>query len=252
MNCVFVCVFTQTQFLDMLYLLLESIQKYGKLDDNTHILIYTSTLFMNMIKSHSLYNNNIKFEVNDTMNTIEKACRARLDLFKLDLIKNYDKVLYLDTDILIKGDLNIVFNICEEDLLYVLEEGAIDSTTDFWGYSLFTNAERNNYSDKSAFTSGIMLFKNCSKIRALFEQINECINTLKRAFVCHDQPYIVYNAFKYHIYNNKILKDYVVNNDHNINSDKIIHHFPGGPGSYHHKLHYMNAFIGALNAAKLK
>ena len=45
-----------------------------------------------------------------------------------------------------------------------------------------------------------------------------------------DQPHIVYNAFKYDLYNNILLKEFVVNNDHNIYSDKVIHHFPGGPG----------------------
>ncbi len=34
----------------MFYLLLESILIYGKLDNNTNILIYTSTPFMNIIK----------------------------------------------------------------------------------------------------------------------------------------------------------------------------------------------------------
>jgi len=230
----------------MLFFLLESIYKFGMLDDNTHILIYTSNDFMNIIKNSKLYSSKIVFEINDTLNTIEKACRARLDLFTFELIKNYKKILYLDTDILIKGNLSTVFNICEEELLYVLEEGLINAPDDFWGYSLFTNEERESYSDKSAFTSGIMLFKNCDKIQQLFQNINNNITILQRTFVCHDQPYIVYNAFKAHIYNNKVLKSYVVNNDHDINSDKIIHHFPGGPGSWMHKLHYMNIFLSKL------
>ena len=49
MNCIFVSVFTQKEYVNMLYLLLESIFIYGNLDDNTNILIYTSTQFMNII-----------------------------------------------------------------------------------------------------------------------------------------------------------------------------------------------------------
>jgi hypothetical protein len=56
----------------------------------------------------------------------------------------------------------------------------------------------------------------------------------------------VYNAFKYQLYNNKILKSLVVNNDHNIHSDKVIHHFPGGPGIYQHKIDYMTIFLNAI------
>ena len=41
MNCIFCCIFNQTQYIDMFYLLLESILIYGNLGDNTKILLYT-------------------------------------------------------------------------------------------------------------------------------------------------------------------------------------------------------------------
>lgn len=226
MNCIFVCVFNQEKYIDMLLMLLESIFIYGNLDDNTQILIYTSTVFMNIIKQSHLFNEKIKFEINDTYNDIEKACKARLDLFNLASVKNYNKILYLDTDILVKDNINKVFDVCEEEFLYTLEEGEIDSDTDFWGKSLFGN-ELYNYKDKKAFTSGMLLFKNCEKIRYLFNKINEDIINIPFYNVCHDQPFIVYNAFKYNLYNNQILKSLVVNNDKNIHSDKVIHHFSG-------------------------
>lgn len=58
--------------------------------------------------------------------------------------------------------------------------------------------------------------------------------------------HIVYNAFKYNLYNNKILKSFVVNNDNNIHSDKVIHHFPGGPGIYKHKIVSMTIFLNNI------
>ena len=57
MNCIFVTVFNQEKYVDMFYLLLESIFIYGNLDDNTNILIYTSTTFMNKIKQSHWYRN---------------------------------------------------------------------------------------------------------------------------------------------------------------------------------------------------
>lgn len=243
MNCIFVCVFNQEKYVDMFFLLLESILIYGKLDDYTNILVYTSTQFMNVIKRSHLFCDKIKFEINDTYHNIDKACKARLDLFNLPSLVNYNKILYLDTDILVKYDINKVFNVCEEDILYVLEEGEINSNYDYWGKSLFGN-EITNYNDKSAFTSGILLFNNCEKIKDLFNKIKEDI--IKRPHGFHDQPYIVYNAFKYNLYNNKILKSLVVNNDNNIHSDKVIHHFPGGPGVYQHKIDAMTIFLNNI------
>jgi hypothetical protein len=77
---------------------------------------------------------------------------------------------------------------------------------------------------------------------------------LKRpfSFYCHDQPYIIYNAFKYGLYDNQVLKDVVVNNDHDFGSNKIIHHFPGDPGIHKHKLKFMFAFLSGLKTIKLK
>ncbi len=205
MNCIFSCVFNQEQYVDMFLLFLESIFIYGNLD-NTDILIYTSTIFMIKIKKHFLFNEKIKFETNDNYNDIEKSCKARLDLFKLPSIKKYNKILYLDTDILIKDNIHKVFDVCTEDILYVLEEGVIDDDSNFWGKILFENEnEINNYDDKNAFTSGILLFNNCNAIKELFDNINESIIQNPYQFVCHDQPYIVYNAFKYNLFNNKTL-----------------------------------------------
>ena len=246
MNCIFVCVFNEEKYVDMLFLLLESIFIYGNLQNNTNILVYTSTPFMNKIKQSHLFNDEkIKFEINDTYNDVDKACKARLDLFSLTSIINYDKILYLDTDILIKDDINKVFEVCKDDILYVLEEGEIDSDTNWWGKSLFGN-EVNKYEDKTAFSSGVLLFNNCEKIKDLFYKIKEDIRNRPYYFECFDQPYIIYNAFKYNLYDNKVLKPLVVNNDMNIYSNKIIHHFPGNPGVYQHKIAKMKDFLNSI------
>ena len=245
MNCIFICIFNQEKYVEMSYLLLESIFRYGNLE-NTHILIYTSSPFMEMIKQNYLFLENsdkFVFRINDTYNDIDTACKARLDLFKLPIVKNYNKILYLDTDIIVKDDLNIIFNLAKDDILYVLEEGTIHDNTDFWGKSLFGD-EVHNYEDKTAFTSGILLFNQCEKIKTLFDIITECIKNRPHYF--YDQPHIVYNAFKYNCYNNKILKQYVVNNETNLQSNKIIYHFSGGPGVYEHKLVAMNAFLNSI------
>ena len=252
MNSIFCCVFNQEKYVDMFLLLLESIFIYGNLDDNTNILVYTSTPFMNKIKQSHIFNNEkIIFEINDSYNDIDKACKARLDLFKLPSITNYNKILYLDTDILVKDDINKVFNVCKDDIFYVLEEGAINDVSDYWGKSLF-GKEVSNYKDKTAFTSGILLFNNCETIKDLFNKIKHDIVKRPYDFKCYDQPYIVYNAFNYNLYNNKILKTLVVNNDNNIYSDKVIHHFPGGPGVYQHKINDMTIFLNNIKEYTLK
>jgi len=230
----------------MLYLLLESIFVYGNLNDTTDILIYTSTEFMNRIKSSHLMNDKIKFEINDKYNTVELACKSRIDLFNLPSISNYSKILYLDTDIVIKGSLKEVFDIVTDDILYVLEEGWIDHESNYFGKNLFSNDELNSYSDKSAFNSGIIIFNNCEKIKNLFAIINNDIDSRKNINTFHDQPFFIYNAFKYNMFDNKILNNYAILYSNDIKSDKIIHHFAGGPGNSEPKITTMSNFLREL------
>ena len=250
MNCIFICLFNNPNYINMLFLLLESIQLYGQLNnDSVEILIYTSTKFMNIIKlcPYPIIEQLTKFEINDNYKTVEKACKARLDLFDLLVATKYNKILYLDTDIIVKGDLKTVFDLCLKDQLYALEEGSIDSDNDFWGKTLFQNAgDLEVYTNKTAFSSGIMLFNNCEKMKDLFYCIKEDIIKRPFKFYCHDQPYIVYNAFKYGLYDNQALKPFAVNNDHDIRSNKTIHHFPGDPGMHQNKLKHMFVFLIGL------
>lgn len=96
-----------------------------------------------------------------------------------------------------------------------------------------------------------MLFKNCANICKLFGDIKTHMGENLVNFATFDQPYIVYNAFKHRCFNNKLLCRYVVNNDHNIYSDKIIHHFPGGPGIYEHKIMNMTKFLNEIKESTI-
>jgi lipopolysaccharide biosynthesis glycosyltransferase len=243
MNCIFICVFHQEQYVDMFYLLLESIKKYADLREDCDIVVYTNTIFMEKIMKHET-DIILKFSINDSYSSITTACKARLDWFSL--MHNYSKVLYIDTDVIIKNPIAPLFDICTNDVLYVLEEGLLTMHDDYYGGKSLFNEEIHNYEDISAFTSGILLFKNSSKIKWLFDKIKEDIIMRPFNFGCHDQPYIIYSAFKYEAYNNKIMKKYCVNNEQSFTSDIIIHHFPGGPGVFHRKIEIMTNFLKGL------
>lgn len=246
-NCIFLCVFNDEKYLNLLYLFLESLYiSTSNLEfSNFDIIIYTSTDFMNHIKNSNLFTEYIYFELNDTYNDIYKASSARLDIFNLDLISNYNKILYLDIDTIIKGNINKIFDVLRtDDVLYTVQDGSIDSDTNYWGKSIFGD-EVYNYSDKSAFTTSILLFNNSEKIKQLFNNINiqyKIANTKPNAKV-FDQGYIIYNAFKMQIYNNKLLNLYVVNNNFNIYNNFIVYQYSSLVGIYYSKYENMNKFF---------
>jgi len=223
----------------MLSLLVKSIYIYGNVDNDTDILIYTSTNFKYIIENSQFYSEKIHFFINDNKNTVDKACKARLDLFEYENINNYNRILYLDTDILIQKNINCIFDLIQEDKIYAIKEGNItNDKEDYWGgKTLFAN-EYNNFKDKSAFNSGVLLFNNSFTIQQLFKTIKEHINTNKNAKF-HDQPYFVYNAKKYNLINNNVLNDYIELTNAMPKTNKIILHISGGPGIYENKLRLM-------------
>jgi lipopolysaccharide biosynthesis glycosyltransferase len=232
-NLIYVCVFNNDKYLKLLFLFLESLHLYGKLDENTELLIYTSSQFVEIIKNNSFYNDKIHFFTNDNYNSSDLALKARLDIFSYENIDNYQRILYLDTDILILKDINKLFDLIEENIIYALREGDLISdkySYMYGGLALFTEEEIDNYEDKTCFSSGVMLFNNCNEIKNLFIIVKEHIINRNVMFGTGDQPYIVYNAKKYNLINNTKLIPYVCANDMNIHTDKTINHFAGFAG----------------------
>jgi lipopolysaccharide biosynthesis glycosyltransferase len=249
-NLIYVCVFNNEKYLILLFLLLESIQLFGKLEDTTYgeteLLIYTSTAFSEIIRQHPLYNEKIRFFINDNYNTIDLALKARLDIFDYPHLNEYTRILYLDTDILILKNITTLFGLVEENVIYALQEGDLISDKGcymYGGLALFTEEEIEAYEDKSCFTSCTMIFNNCQEIRNLFSIIKNHIITRNIQFGTGDQPYIVYNAKKYNLVNNKKLTPFIQPNVLDVSTEITINHFGGYAGHPHFKLEHMPKFL---------
>jgi lipopolysaccharide biosynthesis glycosyltransferase len=242
MNLIYACVFHKESYINLLKLLITSIYVKGNIK-HTDILIITSPSFQQSIEwALQCFDLPLHYYLLDLHTLFDAAC-ARLNIFKYENIHKYDTILYLDTDILINSDINTLFNLdISPEKIYVLEEGNIGY--DFWGSQFFdfTKFDRNI----TAFTSGVILFKNSECIKLLFDTIQ--LHILDHVYDkkgpitgCLEQPFIVYNAISQNKYDNQVLKNYVENSP-SIASDKIVYHFPGDPGLYNSKLLKMEAF----------
>ena len=137
----------------------------------------------------------------------------------------YERFLYLDTDIIIRKDLKPIFNLIKEDVIYALEEGDIlKDQNEYYGKALFGD-EIYRYEDKTGFSSGVLLFNNCTAVKDLFIIIKQDMVKRKHHLFFYDQPFIIYNAKKYQLIDNKTLKPFAVSNEMNIFTDKTIIHF---------------------------
>lgn len=246
MNLIYMCVFHQQSYIQLLKLLITSINTHSTINkETTHILIVTCTAFKRLIqKELEPYDLPIDYFIIE-INTLFQAGCARLDIFKYERISQYDTILYLDTDILINSDINVLFAVdLSTEKLYALKEGEIGQGGHGMEFFDFTK-----YDVKlSAFTSGILLFKNSDTIKELFNtillHIDEYIYKGKNKIPgCLDQPFIVYNAISQNKYDNQLLCAYAENNPTCVTPGKIVYHFPGGPGNYKSKYDKMANFL---------
>lgn len=248
-NLIFICVFHQQNYINLLKLLLTSIVRNASID-NTDILIITSPSFHPLIvKEMEHLSLNLKYFILDLTTLFDAGC-ARLNIFKYEGIESYDKIIYLDTDILINSDINILLSLkLSNDKIYTLEEGIISQHYYGSWFFDFTKIDSNT----TAFTSGIMLFQNNKIIKTLFEDIQKHIQKYivedkQEIPDCLDQPFIVFNAITQHKYDNTLLKNYVENNPSKVEREKVIYHFPGGPGAYDSKFAKMTYFWNKMNS----
>ena len=174
--------------------------------------------------------------------TFEAAC-ARLKIFEWPHIEAYKTILYLDTDIVVKGDLEPLFQIPKEDKIYAIQSGTIASKS--FGGQFFKGWV--DFS-KTGFNSGTLLFPNSALMRALFE--NTWTHAMEHAAdppACMDQPFLNYQAIKEDIYDNTALNPFVsLYEDNDIVTNEatsVLSHFSYPIGNSNHKFQRMSAYF---------
>jgi len=241
---IYSCVFYNDKYINLINLLLKSYILFGNPSETIDYLIICNPKFENKIQN--IFQNlkiNGKIWCLD-LNTKFEACYSRLKIFNYIDIDLYNKILYLDCDILITNSINNMLDFQLENKLYALKENCHR----IYHYEKFTDEEYKLLDKNSSFTSGILLFNNNIIIKNLFSEILKHIkNDIETSspILFFDQPFIVYHAIKNNLYNNQKLIGLVINNPKNFNGE-IISHFPGGPGHYGSKIIKMTNFMNNI------
>ena len=245
-NLIYMCIFFNKNYIHLLKLLLESLNEFGKRDDSTDILIITESDFVPWIQEMSAdYRLSLKYMIIDGIESIFYAAAARMLIFQYSEIDLYDKILYLDTDIVITDAINRILSLPIESKLYALPEGTIGHS--WWGgeeFFDFTKIDKNI----SAFSTCCLLFPNTPEIKKLFQNIIFYIQEKShqvRTPITLEQPFVVYVAVTEKMYNNTLLRGLIVNHPES-DTGQVVSHFPIGPGDYSSKLKKMTEFYSIL------
>ena len=206
-------IFFNTNYIELFELLIKSYVIYNDLENTTYLIMCCDKLKL------SIQNLFDKYKIKGlvwclNLKTRCEACHSRYFIFDYPEIKIYNKILYLDCDILITNKLSNILDITLEDKIYALEEGNTNCTSNFWGKRYFKDSNP----EIKAFNSGVLLFNNSDIIKTFYNNFiyhtnldltNNNYETLfqqtKDVNFDHmygDQPLLVYLAVKKNLYNN--------------------------------------------------
>lgn len=210
---VYFCAFHNKGYIDLLTILLSCVKIFCT-TDTIDFLVFTSESFVPIIHDLSdKLNIPIQIQTFDFTTQHEAGC-ARLYIFNYKNIDQYEKILYIDTDITIQNDLSRIFEYPIEDKVYAVQEYDINGEGHGAWFFDFSTIDPLT----PAINSGVLLFQNTRKIRMIFNDIIRHITDLKKTQSiipnCMDQSFIVYHLFRNSAYNSTFLKDYVYLSEH--------------------------------------
>tara|TARA_B110001469_G_C9625159_1_gene312014 strand:+ start:223 stop:1152 length:930 start_codon:yes stop_codon:yes gene_type:complete len=242
---IYLCCFLKEKYIKEVELLVKSIFEFGKINNNTDILIITDyKLKKKFDKLKISKNRKIKFFILDDIKNIEDACFSRYRIINYNKLQLYNKILYLDTDIIISNELKSIFNINPKKFI-VLKESYFGHK--FHGGLYFPDKIKRK--KIHSFSSGIIYFKNTKDNIKTFQKVLDMKNnknTIIDKFV-FDQPVLNYILFNEKKYDNISFGNLVENNPQKL-VNQVICHFPGGVGSY--KYGKMNKFYNIIKLQK--
>jgi lipopolysaccharide biosynthesis glycosyltransferase len=247
-NLVYCCVFYNKDYFRLLDLLLKSLKMYSS-EGDFDFLVITQKQFEPLVKEIGrTLNLDLKIFCLDFSTIFQAAC-ARLFIFDYPELDSYQKLLYIDTDILIKGSLDPVFQILDgaKDVLYGIESGTIESLNFGAQFFNFNQIEKT----LTGLNSGTLLFLNSIQMKSLFQRIRGHLESFTQSAekppYCMDQPFINFHAIKDSLYDNKALNPFVSLFENNDTVDNYttssICHFSFPIGNFGHKYNRMCEFF---------
>lgn len=228
----------------MLKYCLNTIREY-KENDIYDIMVMCDGQYLSHVLDEC--NNIIKFvHITPPNTTCMDISIRKTEIGDFEGIKKYEKVLYLDSDLVILGPLQPIFDqITRDDVLYVVpEDEVINSHMNIWFErqdQKYTSQEMEEFRKRNIkpFNAGQFGFKVTDIMLQHFSNIARDIQ------VCFNPQLHFYEQCFLNSYFNRLYKvDYSIEpfcklNDKPCSSDPIIHHFPACLRTIQEKLNLM-------------
>ncbi len=258
-NLIYSCLFFNDSYIKLLKLLLMSYRLYkDEKSDITYLIVCCQDFNKDIMKicddlsiDFIIWNLNINSK-------FEAAC-CRLNIFDFKDIDNFEKILYLDCDILINNNIEKIFNLeLEKDKLYVSDRQNNEMEGCFGVHKTFSvyNPKIINTLDTSkGFCSGILFFTSSNIIKNFFKDTQTLVKKYNGPIPnTWDQPFINVEANMRNMLNLQLIDSLCLNAGSegrtkgcldNVN-EIIIHFTEGDRGIVNGKYNRMSRYFNIL------
>jgi lipopolysaccharide biosynthesis glycosyltransferase len=231
-------------YIDVLKISIDSLQKSGW---NGDIAIICDQSFLNQCKQ--LFGESVLYLSFPDSTSPEQASMNKLRIFELPTISSYERILFLDSDIIVHMNIEtIISKITDRDKLYVYTETRKyeDHLSIMWSLNTYTQNDIDFFKKNSiyVFNAGCFAFICDDKMKSHFLNIQYMISTHKERFF-YEQSFMNVYFNK----NNKTVRDLITDYNYafppkeGIDYKGKLLHFAGDPGSGKNKLYRMQNYM---------
>ena len=197
-NLIYFTVGFNPDYIELTYWCIYSLLYHGLSLENLDILIMCDQEYLKYVqeKLPSL----VKIMITETNDTAVQCSMRKIEIFNYPEIDNYDKILYLDSDIIALKNISILFDTeLDPNILYVKAEENATHQTMLHSLGLYTYEDGQFFTKNNIkpFCCGHFLFKNSFEIKNHFNHVINLVNLIKS----QNKPYFYEQSFMNHYFN---------------------------------------------------
>ena len=172
-----------------------------------------------------------------------KSSANKFDIFQFEKIKEFEKIIFCDSDILFLKNPNILFDKIKNDSVYLTKENDT-MNHELWGSKLLNDEEKGEIDEFKipGMNAGIFGFK--SKMVNIFKEIKEYMSlNMDKSNSCLEQPFLNVYLYRNKLYNTDFSDEVTVKGYHLNEYAGTAIHFTTDSGNYYKKYEKITDFI---------
>jgi hypothetical protein len=200
---IYLGVYMNKDYVDLLLLCLKSLEKFSKPSVNTDVLVYISPGLIDHVKNTL---SSVSFPVSicvvNDICSVTDGLGTKFRVFDYTDCFQYERILYIDTDVLVANSLDVILtHPLKDDTVYAMKEGRLDNMYFCKDFFDFTKVD----GSITSLNAGIFLFKPSHKIKKLFSDVYTDLKSRRVPTAFVDQSYFAYHAYINNCYDNEFL-----------------------------------------------